>query len=274
MTTVGVLHPGAMGSAVAACVGAEVVWAGEGRSEATAARADAAGLRDVGTVDALVSASEIVLSICPPAVAVDVAKQVAGCGFSGIYVDANAVAPATVRRISTLFRRCVDGGIIGGPPQTPSTTRLYVTGPEAATVVELFAGSPLGAIEVPGEIGAASALKMAYAGWTKGSAALLLGVRALAEAEGVGEQLLAEWALSQPDLVGRVERIAAGTSAKAWRFAPEMGEIAATMDAAGLPDGFHLAAADLYTAMAGLKELSAPTLDDVLARLLRGPEPR
>ena len=97
-----------------------------------------------------------------------------------------------------------------------------------------------------GSVGAASAVKMAYASWTKGSAALLLAARALARAEGVEETLLAEWGISQPGLEERSARAAGSAAAKGWRWIAEMEEIAATMAAAGLPGGFHQAAAEIY----------------------------
>ena len=103
-----------------------------------------------------------------------------------------------------------------------------------------------GAIGGAGRIGAASAVKMAYASWTKGSAALLLAARALARAEGVEETLLAEWGISQPGLEERSARAAGSAAAKGWRWIAEMEEIAATMAAAGLPEGFHQAAAEIY----------------------------
>ncbi len=93
---------------------------------------------------------------------------------------------------------------------------------------------------------AASAVKMAYAGWTKGTAALILAVRALARAGGVEDTLLDEWELSQPELAGRSAAAARSAAGKGWRWTGEMTEIAASMAAAGLPDGFHLAAADIF----------------------------
>jgi len=99
---------------------------------------------------------------------------------------------------------------------------------------------------ISGSATAASAVKMAYAGWTKGTAALLLSVRALAREQGVEEALLAEWALSQPGLDARSAGAARSAAAKGWRWVGEMEEIAATMSAAGLPDGFHQAAAEIF----------------------------
>jgi len=87
---------------------------------------------------------------------------------------------------------------------------------------------------------------MAYAAWTKGTAAMLLAIRATARANGVEDALLAEWARSQPDATGRSEAAAGAAAAKGWRWIAEMEEIAATFAAAGQPDGFHRAAAEVY----------------------------
>jgi len=152
----------------------------------------------------------------------------------------------------------VDGGIIGGPPQTRGTTRLYLSGAAAARVAALFPGGPLEAVVVAGGPGAASAVKVAYAAWNKGHAALLMAVRALAIAEGVDAALLAEWRLSQPDLPARSESAVQRNARKAWRFVGEMEEIAATFDAAGLPQGFHAAAAEIYRRLAPWKDAPTP----------------
>jgi 3-hydroxyisobutyrate dehydrogenase-like beta-hydroxyacid dehydrogenase len=239
--TVGLLHPGEMGSAVGAVLrgqGHRVLWASEGRSAETRARAEAAGLEDVGSV-AEVAPAEVVFSVCPPHAALDVARS---ADFGGIYVDANAVSPATAREVGAVVREFVDGGIVGSPPREPGTTRLYLSGDRAAEVAELFAGSPLDARVVS----KASAVKMAYAAWTKGSAALLLAVRELARAEEIEPTLLAEWELSIPDLLERSERAARSAEAKGWRWVGEMEEIAATFEADGLPGGFHRAAAEVF----------------------------
>ena len=241
-TTVGVLHPGEMGAAVGAVLrdrGHRVVWASASRSEATRARAEEAGLEDVGSLEA-VAESDFVLSICPPHAALDVAGQLES--FDGVYVDANAVSPRTAARVGELVDRFVDGGIVGSPPREAGTTRLYLSGGEAPAVAELFAGSVLDARVVS----AASAVKMAYAAWTKGSAALLLAVRDLARAEGIEETLIEEWALSIPELPERSERAARSAEKKGWRWVGEMEEIAATFEAAGLPGGFHQAAAEVF----------------------------
>jgi len=245
--TVGVLHPGEMGAVVGAALraaGQTVVWASAERSAATVGRAEEAGLEDVGSLDELARRSDVVLSVCPPHAAVELAD--AFPRFTGTYVDANAVSPATARTIAGLVDRCVDGGIVGPPPRRPGTTRLYLSGADAPAVAEIFAGTIVDARVVSAEIGAASALKMAYAAWTKGTAALLLAVRAVARAEGVEEALLAEWELSLPELPERSLGAARSALRKGWRWVGEMEEIAGTFAATGLPDGFHRAAAEIY----------------------------
>ena len=248
---IGVLHPGEMGSAVGACLtrrGLTVLWASAGRSPATADRAAAAGLRDVGTASEMSSQADVILSVCPPHAALEVARSVAG--FRGIYVDANAVSPATTRKVAEIVTAggasYVDGGIIGSPPEAAGRTRLYLSGGRAAEVRALFGKSALDARIAEGPPFAASAVKMAYAAWTKGTSALLLACRALARSEGVEQTLLGEWALSQPALRAQSERSAAAAAAKGWRWVAEMEEIAAAMGAAGQPEGFHLAAAEVY----------------------------
>jgi 3-hydroxyisobutyrate dehydrogenase-like beta-hydroxyacid dehydrogenase len=248
MAIVGVLHPGAMGSAVGAALrarGHEALWASEGRSPATAARAQAAGMQDAGTVAALLSRAEVVLSICPPHAALETAGLAAG--YAGVYVDANAVSPETARAAAELVgARFVDGGIIGPPPSQAGTTRLYLSGEEAAAVAPLFGDGPLETIVLVGGVGAASALKMTYAAWTKGTAALLVAIRETARTHGVDDALLDEWALSQPRLAERYERAVEASAEKGWRWVAEMREIAQTFAAAGQPGGFHLAAAEVF----------------------------
>jgi 3-hydroxyisobutyrate dehydrogenase-like beta-hydroxyacid dehydrogenase len=278
--TVGVLHPGEMGSFVAAAArigGAEVLWASAGRSAATRRRAAADGLADAGTAAELAAESDLILSVCPPHAAVEVARTVAARGFDGVFVDANAVAPATSQAIGALVEaggaRFVDGGIIGNPVRGDEAQppRLYLSGPEVevARVAARFDGSPLEALPVAGGPGAASALKLCYAAWTKGSAALLMAIRATAAAEGVDAALLAEWAYSQPDVPARSDRALRGTPRKAWRWVAEMEEIAATLEAAGLPGGFHQAAAEVYRRLERHKDATGqPAPGTVVADLL------
>ena len=269
-TVTGVLHPGAMGATVAAACSGTVLWASEGRSEATRERAAAAGLIDEGNVASMVGAADIVISVCPPHGAVELAASVADAGFGGCYVDANAVSPVTARKIASHFENFVDGGLIGPPAIRPGTTRLYLSGPDAQQVAARFEGSRLEPrVLGGGGPGTASALKMAYASWTKGTSALLAAVAALAAAEGVADDLLAEWDMSLPGISGRLAGTAAEVAPKAWRWTGEMDEIAVTFAEAGLPDGFHRAAGEVYQRLRTFKDGPGITVEEMLEALLR-----
>lgn len=267
------LHPGAMGASVGAALlgnGHDVTWVSANRSGATRDRANEAGLRAVASLDEALDV-DIVISVCPPDAAVAVARSVTERGFDGIYVDGNAVSPDTAAKVGRLVGdRYVDGGIVGPPAWRPGTTRFYLSGSRADRVASLFGNSLVDARVVDGGPGAASALKMCYAAYAKGSIALVLAVRALAESNGVSAALLAEWDISQPGLVRRSESGATATSLKAWRFVGEMHEIAATFSAADLPSGFHEAAADLYGRMAGFKDTpGGADVDAVMRTILK-----
>ena len=251
IATAGLLHPGAMGAAVGRVLtraGRTVLWASHGRSAGSGARADEAGLHDAGAVAELAARSDLVLAICPPHGALDTARSIGP--FSGLYVDANAVSPGTAAEIRAVVEaagaRYVDGAIIGPPPDGANAPRLYLSGTDAPAVAEVFAGSSLQAAVLDGEPTAASALKMAYAGWTKGTAALLLTMREAARAHGVEDALVREWEHSIPSLPERSAYVARQADEKGWRWVAEMREIAATLAAADLPVGFHEAAAEVF----------------------------
>lgn len=274
--TVALLHPGNMGAtigAAAATSGARVIWASEQRSKVTQERARQAGLVDVESLANAVMQSDIVLSVCPPHAAVELARTVAKQNFRGIYVDANAISRATAERIGDIVTQggasFVDGGIIGAPVKKAGTTRLYLSGARAAEVADLFSQSMLNAKTIGATPGAASALKVAYAAWTKCTDALVLAICALAAHEGVDQALMDEWRISQPDLERKSNRAAAVAAPKAWRYVGEMEEIAATFEAAGLPTGFHNAAADICARLAPFKDLTdpPPTVTAVLEAL-------
>ena len=262
-SVIGVLHPGEMGAAVGRCltgVAAEVLWASEGRGPETAARARAAGLTDAGTAAEIAERADVILSICPPHAALDVAWAVQG--FGGLFVDANAISPATAREVALMVEEggatYVDGGIIGQPPPpTHFPVPLHFPPPRRArpactclarkpTPCARCSTAPSWTRVVTGGTWSASTVKMAYAAWTKGTAALLLTTLALARSGGVEETLLAEWDLSQPALATWSDRAATSATAKGWRWVAEMEEIAASMAASGLPDGFHQAAAEIF----------------------------
>ncbi|HEU5086672.1 MAG TPA: NAD(P)-binding domain-containing protein, partial [Roseiflexaceae bacterium] len=141
---VGLLHPGQMGVSIGAAAqrgGNTVWWASDGRGAATRTRAEQAGLRDAGSLAQLCATCDVILSVCPPHAAEDVARQVAETSFGGLYVDANAIEPQRARQIGAIVgaagAACVDGGIVGGPAWKPGTS-LYLSGERAAEVAELF----------------------------------------------------------------------------------------------------------------------------------------
>ncbi|EWM17911.1 NAD(P)-dependent oxidoreductase [Kutzneria sp. 744] len=268
MTVVTLLHPGAMGAAVgrqAVSAGATVLWVGAGRSDATRRRAVDAGLIERPSVDAALAESDVVLSICPPAFAEDVALSAAG--FTGVYVEANAIAPERSQRIAQLLpsARFVDGGIIGGPPSASGSTRLYLSG-SSGGVPELFAGTALDVVVLDGEVGVASALKIAYASYQKTTWALAAVSHALAAAHGVGAELLAEAARLQARPLLQTDSYPS-VAARGWRWAPEMLEVAASLRAAGLPDGLALGSADTMRRWEPAKDRTDLPVEDVLGLL-------
>ncbi|GDY32323.1 hypothetical protein GTS_39560 [Gandjariella thermophila] len=232
-----------MGAAVGAELrraGHTVLWCPEGRGTETQRRALRADLQATADLHGLLDRADVVLSICPPAAAEDVAGRVAAAGYRGLYVDANAVNPATARRIAAVVSAAgaaaMDGSIIGAPPTAERTVRLYLSGPGAgvATVAELFTGSQVEAVPLGGELGRASALKMAFASFQKASRVLAALAHALADHHGVTEALLAE-AQRMPVYILGDRDFLPSVASRAWRWAPELREIAHTLDAAGLP---------------------------------------
>lgn len=272
----GILHPGAMGAAVAGQAvgtGAAVWWLPDGRSPATVRRAEAAGLRSIGSLAELAESCELILSICPPAAALEVARSVAKTGFAGIYLDANAISPAHALEIVEVFgptqAGVVDGGIVGGPPRRPGT-RLYLSGEQAAaveTVRALFAPTVLAPIVLPGPVGRASALKLSFAAFNKISSALAAQSYALAEGHGVLDELLSLAADVVPGTVlARPEQVVTA-GPRAWRWAPEMDEIAAACSGVGIPADLAAAASLLFARWAGLKDADGLRIEDLIEGL-------
>ena len=270
---VGILHPGEMGSAVAATIrnsGYSVLWISEGRSHLTRARAESAGFTDAGTLTHLCERCAVIVSVCPPEFAADLAGQVAAQGFRGVYLDANAIAPAHKRELGERLQgsgiRFVDGGIIGLPPKKRGETWLYLSGEHAESIVCCFQAGPLEVEVIGAEIGKASALKMCYAAQNKGSIALLLAVLGAADRMGVLEDLKRDWTRHASPLEKGEARILRAAP-KAWRWSPEMQEIAATLETSGMPAGFHQAAAEIYEMLRGFKDSAPGSLEDVLLKL-------
>jgi len=253
--------------------GHTVIWASEGRTQATHERANSQELIDAGTLQSLCETCDTIVSICPPAAAEEVAHSVLARGFQGLYIDANAISPARTRRIDAEMTaagvRLVDGSVLGGPAWTPGRTWLYVAGPDAEQAAACFSAGPLETYVLGPEIGRAAALKMCFAAYTKGSSALLSAIVAAAEANGVREALAMHWSRNGSDFAERTERRVRGVTARAWRFAGELEEIADTFRDAGLPAGFGEAAAEVYRRTAHFKAApEPPPLDAVLAALV------
>ena len=256
---VGVLHPGAMGAAVGSALrprAGAVIWAAGGRSRATAKRAELADLVGVPDVAALARRSDVIVAVCPPHAARELAAEVAaaldGTGRAPVYVDANAVSPATVRQIAARLGadHVVDGAIIGPPAWEPGHTVLWLSGPAAGDVAALFTGSPFAARVLGPAVGTASALKACFALQSKALPAIWLEIAAAARGFGVEQELAGELERAGVDYAAALARATGGAADKAWRWAGEMDEAGDALADAGLPDGFSRAAAEVYRLLA------------------------
>ena len=278
---IGLLHPGEMGAALGAAMVAHadaIMWIPAGRSQASRERALRANLTATDNLKSLCRDCQIIVSVCPPHAATHTAEEVINSGFTGIYVEANAISPEKTQNIQKRFQsthiKMVDGGIIGGPTwpdkdnaksDPRNLTQLYLSGPEAAEICQLFEGSGFNATWLSKSIGDASALKMAFAAYTKGSTALLAAITGVAEYYGVREALENQWGET---MTKRTHQQLITNSSKAWRFSGEMLEIANTFKTAGHSEGFHLAAADTFEKLSHHKDWQqAPSLDDILDSL-------
>lgn len=272
---VGILHPGMMGICVAATVqngGQAVFWASEGRSRQTQERAEKFDLSDSDTLAALCETCTVIVSVCPPHAAEEVAEQVLAHSFKGLYLDVNAISPQRAIRIGNAVTEAgaefVDGGIIGEPAWEPGKTWIYLSGDKAQEAAACFLASPLETCVVGETIGKASSLKMCYAAYTKGTTALLCAILATAEVLGVRRELKTQWSRDWENFGEQSEERVRKVTAKAWRFAGEMAEIAATFREAGLPGEFHVAAEKVYRRIAGFKDApEIPSLAEVLETL-------
>ena len=269
---VGILHPGEMGSAVAATVrnsGHEVWWVSEGRSHRTRARAESAGFTDAGHAGESLRNLSGDCQRLSAGVRSKLADQVLAHGFRGTYLDANAISPAHKQEIAARMQaggvRFVDGGIIGLPPKARGQTWLYLSGEHADQSACCFTAGPMECEVIGSEAGKASALKMCYAAQSKGSIALLIAVMGAADRLGVLDDLRREWTRMSPALPSEGHILRAAP--KAWRWAPEMHEIATTFDAAGMPPEFHQAAAEIFEKLREFKNADGTSIEEVLNKL-------
>ena len=252
MAVIAILGMGTMGSAVASAykaAGHRVVTDLTDRSEISVRRAAECGIESSDSLKSLLQHAEIVLSIVPPDCALTVAELVANTAANiqerPLYVDANAVAPQTMRLLLQVCRKVrlplADGGIVGGPPTGSSRPRLYLSGNAAGDLAPLD-GRAFDHVLLGAEIGQASMFKMLYAGLTKGLNTLLVNQLIAAERAGLFEAYVVELANSQAELLRKAERFVPRMPADSARWEPEMREVAAALDELGLPTGFHLAA--------------------------------
>ncbi|MCR6483980.1 DUF1932 domain-containing protein [Amycolatopsis sp. OK19-0408] len=269
-TSVGLLHPGAMGAAVGAALtgaGIRTSWVSAGRGPATRRRAEEAGLTEATDL----TGCDVILSICPPAAALDVARSVRG--FRGLYLDANAISPRHAREVETILDTATvaDGGIVGPPPHRSGTTRLYLSGPSKAVgdLESLFAGTALRPVVLDGPVGTASALKLAFASYNKLTFAIAAQAHALAERHGVGGELreLAADVLPHTPFGAPDGIVSAGQ--RAWRWEGEMAEIADASAGAGLSPALVTAAQELFGRWREHREAG---LEDLLDALVSPPE--
>jgi 3-hydroxyisobutyrate dehydrogenase-like beta-hydroxyacid dehydrogenase len=283
LTIVAVLHPGSMGAAIARELTANaeaVLWLPRGRSAATAERAARAGLIPIDDPAQLFREVDVVLSICPPGPAADgVADFVMDHEFRGIFVDANAISPMRVTRMAARLQVAgmdvVDASIIGAPPSTTSTTSVYLSGEkqQVRVVADLLAGTQCVAKDLERPIGAASALKLAYASYTKTTSVLAALSHSLAAHHGLRAELLAEAVETVGGTPLAVPQQVTGAAGKAWRWIPEFAEMADAFADADLPPQVSQAAALILDLWADFKDDSFVDVEDVLGHLRNPPSP-
>ena len=259
--TIAVLMAGDMGHAVGRALrehGHDVVTALDGRSAHTRTLAETAGLEDAGTVAEAVRRADLVLSILPPSQATALASEVAAAmtssGNKPVYVDCNAISPDTVTQVSAEIGKAgapfIDAGIIGlGPRPGSAGPRFYVSGADVSPMLSLD-GKGFSVIAIGEEIGKASALKMAYAGLTKGTWTLHTAVLLAGQRLGVAEELIREFGLSQAATLEAMRARVPFLPADSGRWIGEMEEIAATFSEAQVTSGFHDGAADIFRLLA------------------------
>ncbi len=258
--TIAVLMPGDMGHGVGRALrehGKDVITALDSRSDRTKGLAQAAGLRDVGSIASAVAAADLILSILPPDSAVPQAEAAAAAmqstGRTPVYVDCNAVSPNTAIRIGEVIAGAgasfIDCGIIGLAPGKGGGTRFYVSGLDTSPMTALH-GLGFDVTSISDEPGKASALKMSYAGLTKGTWTLHTAVLMAARQLGVLPELMDEFRISQAGTLQAMEGRVPKLPADSGRWIGEMEEIASTFADAGVTSGFHDGAAEVFRVLA------------------------
>ncbi len=260
LSSIAILMPGDMGHGVGRALrehGFEVITALSERSDRTRSLASAAGIRDVGTLANAVNQAGLILSILPPASALDLARDTADAmrktDRTPVFVDCNAVSPQTVSEVSKVMDEAnapfIDAGIIGLAPGKAGGTRFYVSGRDVAPMLALN-GMGFSVIAIGDEPGRASSLKMTYAGLTKGTWTLQTAVLLAARQLGVLPELLEEFQISQSHALEIMKARVPSLPADSGRWIGEMEEIAATFAEAGVTSGFHDGAAEVFRVLA------------------------
>jgi 3-hydroxyisobutyrate dehydrogenase-like beta-hydroxyacid dehydrogenase len=279
MTTIALLHPGSMGAALGREIltnAKTVLWLPEGRSPASTARAQAAGLTPADDTAQLFEQADVVLSVCPPGpIADEIADLALAHHFQGLFIDANAISPQRVGGISARLHAAgvpvVDASLMGGPPTPQSTVTIFLAGPSphVETAAGLFENTQCVPNRLDRPIGAASALKAAYSSYQKATYVLSGLSHALAARHGLEEELLAQAIQNAPGTPLAVpERITVG-AAKAWRWIAEFAEVADALTDTDLPPGIADAVAVILNQWADLKDDTTVTIDEALAHLHR-----
>jgi 3-hydroxyisobutyrate dehydrogenase-like beta-hydroxyacid dehydrogenase len=257
--TIAVVATGDMGHAVGAALikhGHRAVTCLDGRSQRSRDLAELAGIEDLPSLDAVAAEADVFLSILPPAAALGLATDMAAAmqavGHTPAYVDCNAIAPETAAQVGAIVTAAgasfIDAGIIGLAPGK-ATPRFYVSG-EDTSAMEALDGCGFTVVPMPGGGCQGSAIKMCYAGLTKGTWTLHTAVLLAAEQMGVSGMLMDEFAHSQSADLGRMEARVPFIPADSGRWIGEMEEIAKSFKDAGVPDGFHLGAAEIFRVLA------------------------
>jgi 3-hydroxyisobutyrate dehydrogenase-like beta-hydroxyacid dehydrogenase len=271
--TVALLGTGDMGHAVGRALlahGHAVVTCLAGRGQRSRRLAAEAGIGEAADLDGLMSQADLVLSILPPAAAVEAAGQAAEtmrrAGAAPAYADCNAVSPATTRKIAATIAGAganfIDCGIVGAPPGRAVDPRFYVSGPDLGPMLALD-GAGIEVKPVGREIGRASAIKMCYAALTKGTFTLHTAVLLAAETMGISNELHDEFRFSQKDAYARMQAMVPRLPADAGRWIGEMEEIASTFRDTGVSPRFHEGAAEIFRLLAAtpLAAESRETID-------------